>query len=74
MFDVFISHAGPLKDLARDIESDLRRIGWVPFIDIESLQPGSNADKKIIDSARSTPIGLVLFDKNFLYRKWTVKV
>lgn len=27
----------------------------------------------MIESARSAPIGLVLFDKNFLSRKWTIR-
>lgn len=72
-YDVFISHAGSLKSLARDLENDLKGIGWVSFVDVNALQPGDDADRKMIESARSAPVGLVLFDENFFSRKWPIQ-
>jgi hypothetical protein len=40
------------------------------FVDVTALHPGDRADKKILDSARKAPVGLVLFDNNFLLRQW----
>jgi hypothetical protein len=69
-YDVFISHAGPIKNLARDLENDLHGLGFTAFVDVTALHPGDKADQKMIDMARKAPIGLVLFDKNFVLREW----
>lgn len=53
-----------------DLESDLHNLGFTAFVDVTALQPGDKADQKILDSARKAPIGLVLFDNNFLVREW----
>lgn len=70
---MFISHAGPLKGLARDLENDLSSLGWVSFVDIDALRPGDDADQKMLESARLAPVGLVLFDRTFFTRKWPVE-
>jgi hypothetical protein len=69
-YDIFISHAGPIKGLAQDLESDLCGLGFTAFVDITALHPGDKADKKMLESAQRAPIGLVLFDKNFVLREW----
>lgn len=69
-YEIFISHAGTLKDLARELESDLKIMGFRVFVDINALRPGDKANDKMISSAEQAPIGLVLINKDFLERGW----
>jgi hypothetical protein len=48
----------------------LRGLGFSAFVDATALHPGDQADKKMRDSARKAPIGLVLFDENYIVRDW----
>lgn len=45
-------------------------LGFTAFVDVTALHPGDKADQKMIDMARKAPIGLVLFDRNFVLRDW----
>jgi hypothetical protein len=72
-YEVFISHAGTLKDLARELESDLKGMGFRVFVDINALRPGDKANDRIVGSAQRAPIGLVLINKDFLERGWPMR-
>lgn len=39
---------------------------------MNALHPGDKADAKMIEAVQRAPIGLVLVDRAFLHRKWTV--
>lgn len=69
-YDVFISHAGTVKELAVELENDLCGLGFNAFVDETALHPGDDADSKMVRSAKLAPIGLVLFNKDFVNRKW----
>lgn len=72
-FTVFISHAGPNKNLAEDIKSELTRLGFTAFLDKHDLHAGDDADRKMETYAQSAPIGLVLLSEEFLQRKWPMR-
>jgi hypothetical protein len=59
-YDVFISHEGTKKNLARDLEDELKQLSFKPFLDRNGLHPGDKADAKMRESAERAPIGLVL--------------
>jgi hypothetical protein len=72
-YDIFISHAGPMKPFAELLEAALRDLGFKAFLDMHGLRPGDSADCKLIEYARTARIGLVLFCNDFLKREWPLK-
>lgn len=68
--EIFISHAGTVKDFARDVANELKRLGFQTFVDADELKPGDSADEKMVKAAKASLIGLVLFDSNFFTRRW----
>jgi hypothetical protein len=72
-YDVFISHAGTKKDLARDLEHELLGLGFTSFVDVNGLHPGDAADKKMLEAAKKAPVGLVLLNRDFVIRHWPME-
>jgi hypothetical protein len=72
-YEVFISHAGSVKNFARVVAGDLTTLGFRPFVDTDMLNPGDSADTKIVKAAEISPIGLVLLNEDFLKREWPVR-
>jgi hypothetical protein len=54
-YDIFISHAGPKKHLARDLEDELKHLGFRSFVDVNGLLPGDNADAKMRERPKERP-------------------
>jgi hypothetical protein len=68
---VFISHAGTKKCLVRDLEDELKQLGFKPFLGRNGLHPAPDA--KMQESAERAPIGLVLLNRDFVKRVWPMK-
>lgn len=73
LYEVFISHAGTVKEFACNIANELKRLGFRTFVDADELKPGDDADAKMVKAAENSPIGLVLFDSDFFTRKWPMR-
>lgn len=69
-YDVFIVHTGPLKQLASDLNEELRRLGFTIFmLDSE----GGYADARMLLSVGMSPIGLALINADFLEWRWPLR-
>ncbi|MCO5586367.1 hypothetical protein L7F22_040307 [Adiantum nelumboides] len=72
-FDIFLSHAGEDKSLARVLREVLGQRGYSCFLDEESLRPGNGmgktGEKQLMEAVRTSRLALfVLSDRSI--KKW----
>jgi hypothetical protein len=67
-FDVFLCHAGPVKQLAMLVCEELQRLGFSAFLDDLSLSPGDNLDARMKDAVTQAAVGIALFDLDSFQR------
>lgn len=72
-YDVFISHAGEDKAFAQELRDDLKELGIHAFVDKEDLRAADTADDIMLRAARTAPIGLAIFSREFFAKSWPMR-
>jgi hypothetical protein len=68
--DVFISHAGEDKAVARPLADELRARGLKVWFDEYELVLGDSLRRKIGDGLRHARVGLVVLSRSFFAKEW----
>ena len=69
---VFISHASEIKkDFVLPLEQDLQQLGCSVFVDQTAIAYGDSFVTSINKGLSEADVIIVVFDKNFLKKKWT---
>jgi GTPase SAR1 family protein len=71
LYDVFVSHATPDKDFARNIVYWLRDAGFNVWFDEEQLVPGASFRAGLEQGIRESRHLISILTKEYINRKWT---
>ncbi len=72
MFDVFLNHRGPdvKQNFAGHLHQALQEAGYHPFLDMESLEKGQDAQQKISEALACASVHVAIFSKNYAHSKY----
>ena len=72
-YEVFISHAGEDKELARNLAFFMGIVGIRAFVDQNDLRGAMKADACMLGQARSAPVGLAILSPEFFSKTWPMR-
>jgi hypothetical protein len=71
-FDVFISHASEDKAIiVRELNNNLRRMGWATWLDEKSLKVGDQLNEKLEQAMCQCCSGVIILSPNYIQKRWT---
>lgn len=72
-YDIFISHAGEIKNFALELQGELKRLDLRAFVDKTDLSPSTPITVALSQAIEKAPVSLVIFNEDFFMKKWPMK-
>ena len=70
---IFISYANEDSEIAKKLYYDLKKEGFIPWIDFEDLKPGQNWKDAIADSIKKCSYFIALLSNNSISKRGYVQ-